>query len=107
MAHRMVQATIDELTVGKMVGFDGSPIFTGYRPVVSGVSAAETDADATVVITVAGVAATDYATALMVAGATPQAVTKVVCTTNTVTVSLAGNGGAGTVVFFEVFRAVP
>jgi hypothetical protein len=105
MSHRMVQATVDELTVGKVLGLDGTPLFTGYREVFSGVSVSETDADASVVITATGVLATDYAIAVMVAGATAQAVNKVVCTTNTVTVGLAGNGGAGTIVFYVVYRA--
>jgi hypothetical protein len=78
----------------------------GYYPVYAGVSDAENDADASVVITKTGVAATDVAFAVMVAGTTAQAVKKVVCTQNTVTVTLAGNGGAGTQVFYLVFRAI-
>ena len=77
----------------------------GYYPVYAGVSDAENDGDASVVITKTGVAATDFAIAVMVAGTTAQAVKKVVCTLNTVTVTLAGNGGAGTQVFYVVFRA--
>lgn len=108
---RHEQLTVGELTVNKVNGVVVGPAVSGITsvngtkaPVFSGVSAAENDADASVAITVAGVLATDVATAVMVAGATPQAVTKVVCTANTVTVTLAGNGGVGTQVFYTVYR---
>lgn len=76
----------------------------GYDFVYAGVSVAENDADASVAVTVTGVAATDFAIAVMVAGTTAQSVKKVVCTLNTVTVTLTGNGGAGTQVFYLVMR---
>lgn len=93
---RKEQYSVGELTVEAINGC--------MVPVYSGVSEAENDADASVAITVNGVLATDVATAVMVAGAAAQAVTKVVCTANTVTVTLAGNGGAGTQVFYTVYR---
>lgn len=103
---RKEQYSIGELTVDEILG---SPVATASSlngckvPVYQGVSEAENDVDASVAITVTGVLATDLATAVMVAG-TAQAVTKVVCTENTVTVSLAGNGGVGTQVFYTVYR---
>ncbi len=103
---RHVQLSVDELTVGTILNAAGVEIFPGYRQVYAGVSASENDADASVAVTKAGVLSTDVAFAVLVAGAAPQAVTKVVCTADTVTVSLAGNGGAGTIVFYAVFRAV-
>lgn len=93
---RREQLDIGELTVASING--------GKAPVFSGVSDVENDADASVAITVTGVLATDYATAVMVAGATPQAVKLVACTADTVTVTLAGNGGEGTQVFYTVYR---
>ena len=72
----------------------------------AGKSASETDADASIVITVTGaVAATDFAQAQMVAGANAVYVTRTVVTTDTVTVTLSGNGGAGTIVSYVVYRA--
>jgi hypothetical protein len=83
-----------------------SLIFPGYYPVAIGITAAETDSDAEVVATISGLVATDIAFAIMNAGATAQAVKKAVCTTNTLTITLAGNGGAGTQIAYAVFRAV-
>ena len=79
----------------------------GYTPVAVGVSVSETDSNGSVIIdlTSKGVLSTDIAIACMIAGATPQSVTKAVCTTNTLTVTLSGNGGAGTIIAFIVFRA--
>lgn len=74
--------------------------------IAAGLSAAEVDADATVTITVAGVAATDVVTATLSAAANAVYVTKAVCTADTITVTLSGNGGAGTVVNYQVSRAV-
>lgn len=74
--------------------------------IAAGLSAAENDADASVVITVAGVVATDVVTATVSAAAAAVYVTKAVCTANTITVTLSGNGGAGTVVNYQVSRAV-
>lgn len=74
--------------------------------IASGLSAAEVDADASVVITVAGVLATDIVTATLSAAANAVYVTKAVCTADTITITLSGNGGAGTVVNYQVARAV-
>jgi hypothetical protein len=103
---RREQLSVGELTVDRILNTGGVEIFPGYRQVFAGLSASETDADASVVITKTGVLSTDFAVATLVAGTTAQAVTKVACTTDTVTVSLAGNGGAGTILFYTVFRAV-
>jgi predicted RecA/RadA family phage recombinase len=74
--------------------------------IAAGLSAAENDADATVTITVAGVAATDVVTATVSASTAAVYVVKAVCTANTITVTLSGNGGVGTVVNYQVTRAV-
>jgi predicted RecA/RadA family phage recombinase len=74
--------------------------------IAAGLSAAENDADASVVITVAGVAATDVVTATVSAATAAVYVTKAICTADTITVTLSGNGGAGTVVNYQVSRAV-
>lgn len=71
----------------------------------AGTSTAEVDADATVTITVTGAAATDVASAVLRAAANAVYVTKAVLTSNTLTVTLSGNGGAGTLVDYVVYRA--
>jgi hypothetical protein len=76
-----------------------------HVPMFGGLSAAEVDADATVTIAAAGVLATDVVVATLSAAANAVYVTKAVCTANTITVTLSGNGGAGTVVNYVVFRA--
>lgn len=73
--------------------------------VAAGSSAAENDADASVVIAIPGVAATDVATVTLRAAANAVYVTKAVLTADTLTVTLSGNGGAGTVVDYTVSRA--
>lgn len=111
MSNSKIQFTVEELTVRTIKNMDGAEVYLApyspaYVPVYAGVSTAEEDADASVAITVSGVLATDVAKASLVAATTAQAITKVVCTADTVTVTLAGNGGVGTQVFYEVFRAV-
>lgn len=76
-----------------------------HVPMFGGLSAAEVDADATVTIAASGVLATDVVIATLSAAANAVYVTKAVCTTDTITVTLSGNGGAGTVVNYMVFRA--
>lgn len=73
----------------------------------AGTSASEVDADATVVITVTGALSTDTASVVLRAAANSVYVTKAVLTADTLTVTLSGNGGAGTQVDYQVFRAVP
>lgn len=72
----------------------------------AGVSSAENDSDASVVITVAGVLATDVVTASILAQAGTASILKVVPTTDTITVTLSGNGGAGTQISYSVLRAI-
>lgn len=109
---RDVKRSIEELTattalVGTLKTLAGTvvePNTSGHSLVYAGVSAAEVDADASIVVTKAGVLATDFAIANLVAGATPTAVKSVVCTADTITITLTGNGGAGTQAFYAVFR---
>lgn len=74
--------------------------------VAAGISAAENDADGTVTVAIPGLKATDIATATLAAAANAVYVTKAVCSVNTLTISLSGNGGAGTQVNYHVARAV-
>jgi len=72
----------------------------------AGKSTSEIDADAAVVISAVGaLAATDFAQAQLVAATNVVYVTKTVVTNDTVTVTLSGNGGAGTIVSYVVYRA--
>ena len=68
----------------------------------AGISAAEVDADASVVISETGILATDVCLAVVTAAANAVYVTKVVPTADTLTVTLSGNGGAGTQVAWVV-----
>lgn len=74
--------------------------------IAAGTSAAEVDADATVTVTVTGVVAGDVAVATLRAAANAVYVTKAVASADTLTVTLSGNGGAGTQVDYIVTRAV-
>jgi predicted RecA/RadA family phage recombinase len=74
--------------------------------IASGSSASETDADATVTVTIPGLAATDRCVASLHAAANAVYVTKVVPTADTLTITLSGNGGAGTIVDYICCRAV-
>jgi predicted RecA/RadA family phage recombinase len=74
--------------------------------IAAGSSASETDADATVTVTITGLAATDRCIASLRAAANAVYVTKVVPTTDTLTITLSGNGGAGTIVDYICCRAV-
>lgn len=83
---------------------------TGITPshivIAAGKSTAEVDADASVVITEAGIlAASDFAVVTLAAAANAVYVTKAVVTNDTITITLSGNGGAGTVVAYAVYRA--
>lgn len=73
----------------------------------AGSSAAEVDGDASVVITVTGALSTDVASVVLRAAANDVYVKKAVLTADTLTVTLSGNGGAGTVVDYVIHRAVP
>lgn len=83
------------VTVNKV---KGKEIFTGL-------SVSEEDADATVTISVPGLVAGDVAMATLKAAANAVYVTKAVCGTDTIAVTLSGNGGAGTIVSYVAFKA--
>jgi hypothetical protein len=74
------------------------------RIVCSGLSAAETDSNASVVILDERIASTDYAIAVVAAATTGVSVIKAACTADTLTVTLSGNGGAGTRISYVVLR---
>lgn len=73
----------------------------------AGSSTSESDADATVSITITGAAATDVAHASLRAAANDIYLKKVTVSTDLLTVTLSGNGGAGTVVDYSILRAAP
>lgn len=73
----------------------------------AGSSASETDADASIVVTVTGAAATDVASAVLRASTNDVYVKKAVLTSNTLTITLSGSGGVGTIVDYSIMRAVP
>lgn len=75
--------------------------------VCAGQSATETDSDASVVVADGRILSTDFAVATAAAGATPAncQINLAVCTTATLTITLAGNGGAGTLINYIVFRS--
>jgi len=79
---------------------------SSHSIIAAGLSAAENDVDATVAITLTGVLATDVAVATVSAATAAVYVTKAVCTADTLTVTLSGNGGVGTVVNYQVARPV-
>lgn len=95
---------------GITVNADSIQIAAGYTPShivkFAGLSASETDSDASVVISVAGVAASDIILATIQAQAGTASILKAVPTTNTITVTLSGNGGAGTIIQYAALRAV-
>lgn len=76
-----------------------------YYVVYAGTTASETDADASVAKTVTGVASTDIVLATVLSQAGTATILKAVPTTNTLTFTLSGNGGAGTVIQYAVLRA--
>lgn len=74
--------------------------------VCGGLSASENDSNAEVAITHDLVLATDIVIATVKAQAGTATVLKAVCSSKAITVTLSGNGGAGTVVQYVVFRAL-
>ena len=72
----------------------------------AGTSVAEVDADATVTIALVGALTTDVSQVVLRAAANAVYVTKAVLTADTLTVTLSGNGGAGTQVDYVVYRAI-
>lgn len=76
-----------------------------YIVALAGKSASENDADASVVITATGVLSSDMVFATIIAQAGTATIIKAVPTADTITVTLSGNGGAGTVIAYQVLRA--
>jgi len=74
--------------------------------VAAGLSDAETDDDSEVVVLDARIAATDIALVTLKAAGNAVYVTKAACTAGTLTVTLSGNGGAGTVVNYTILRSL-
>ena len=82
------------------LNYDGSHVVA-----YAGISPSETDSDASVVISVAGVLSTDIVLCTIVGQAGTAYIVKAVPTTDTITVTLSGNGGAGTKIAYQVLRA--
>ena len=82
------------------LNYDGSHIVK-----FAGLTTSETDSDASVVETVAGVLSTDTVIATMFSQAGTATVIKAVPTTDTITFTLSDNGGAGTRIAYQVLRA--
>jgi hypothetical protein len=78
------------------------------RIVCAGASTSETDGDATITVTDGRILATDIAICCPQAGTTAAnlQINKAVCTADTLTITLAGNGGAGTIINYIVLRAI-
>lgn len=86
---------------------DMLPANCNFGIALMGSSTAETDADAEVVVSDNRIAAGDIAIVTIAdqaGGATPVYVVKAVCTDGTLTVTLSGNGGAGTVINYIIVR---
>lgn len=83
-----------------------SSILPSHVVKFAGLSTAENDDDAQVVISQAGVLATDIAICTLYSATNDVYVKKAVCSANTITVTLSGNGGASTRVAYQVLRAV-
>lgn len=71
----------------------------------AGTSPSENDSDASVVISAPGVLATDFVVATIRAQSGTAYILKAVPTTDTITVTLSGNGGAGTQIDWAASRA--
>ena len=74
--------------------------------VFAGTTTAEDDQDESVVKTLTGLLATDIVTASILAQAGTASILKVVPTTDTLTITLSDNGGAGTQIAYQVSRPV-
>jgi len=78
----------------------------GALLVFAGKTVSETDADAEVVISDDRIAVGDIVIASIAAQAGTASITHVVVTANTATVTLSGNGGAGTIIAYAIYRAL-
>lgn len=87
---------------------DALPAGMAYMIVAAGQSASETDSDATVTVTDERIASTDIAICTAFAGTTGASlpIVKAVCTTDTLTITLSGNGGAGTIINYIIIRVI-
>lgn len=88
------------------VNSDMLPANCNFGIALMGASAAETDADASVVVLDNRIAAGDKAIVTIAAQAGTASVLKAVCTAGTLTVTLSGNGGAGTVINYIIVRSL-
>lgn len=86
---------------GPTTAAQGAPYYTAF----AGTTVSENDADASVAKAVAGVLATDIVLATVLSQAGTATILKAVPTTDTLTFTLSGNGGAGTVIQYAVLRA--
>lgn len=85
---------------------DSLPELMNSMIVASGQSVSETDADASVIISDSRVASTDTAICTIAAQAGTASILKAACTTGTITVTLSGNGGAGTIIHYAAIRSI-
>lgn len=76
-----------------------------HRIVIAGQTASETDSDAEVVHLDQRILATDIAICSIEAQAGTASIQKAVCSAQTLTVTLSGNGGAGTIINYMILRA--
>jgi hypothetical protein len=99
---------IYNLKARQRVAAEQLPTDSNFKIVLAGFSASETDGDATVTITDERILSTDIAICTALAGATPAncQINLAVCTANTLTITLAGNGGAGTIIQYLIVRAI-
>lgn len=91
------------------VNSDMLPANCNFGIALMGSSTAETDADAEVVVLDNRIVAGDIAIVTIAGqagGATPVYVVKAVCTAGKLTVTLSGNGGAGTVINYIIVRSL-
>jgi hypothetical protein len=88
-------------------GMLATDILPSHVAKFAGSSASETDADGSIVVTATGAAATDVASVVLRASTNDVYVKKAVLTTDTLTVTLSGSGGVGTIVDYSIMRAVP
>lgn len=102
-AADIAMSGVIEINSSGVTSFSGT--YAGsHRVVAAGITAAETDADAAVTITDANIDDQDVILATLAAAANAVYVTKAVCTVGGATITLSGNGGAGTQVNYVVYR---
>lgn len=88
------------------VNSDMLPANCNFGIALMGASVAENDVNASIVVLDNRIAAGDKAIVTIAAQAGTAAVLKAVCTAGTLTVTLSGNGGAGTVINYIIVRSL-